>query len=154
MLDTLIVSGTWWTKKITAAMAGKIDRKVAKTTRWGTSSSGPPMSHRFTIAKAKIAIRTPKVHWLPRSRRKFPISRGPYLPAAWVTATRVSENITPVTPITDEAMVDRSVRAPSRSRSLTTRGRANSASRTQWSAVLIPHAAITAATTRQAGMNQ
>ena len=58
-------------------------------------------------------MKVPSVSWLPRSRMKFEIRRGPKLPLANETATIVIENTVPATPMIEPPTVTSTARAPS-----------------------------------------
>ena len=74
--------------------------------RWGTKSpcGSLVIEPRASTEYTKVATKTPRVTWLPRSRTKFRIMRGPNCCDARVSARIVIENTTPTTVITAAAM--------------------------------------------------
>jgi hypothetical protein len=59
---------------------------------------------RARTEKTKVPTKTPRVIWLPTSRMKFRIIRGPNCCEARVRARMVIENTTPITVIMAAAM--------------------------------------------------
>jgi|GEM_PF-3591998 len=58
-------------------------------------------------------MKVPRVSWLPRSRMKLAISRGPKFELAKETATIVIEKVVPATPTIEPAIAVNTALAPS-----------------------------------------
>ena len=75
--------------------------------KWGTKIPRVPLmavEPRASVEYTKVATNTPRVTWLPTSRTKFRIMRGPNCWEAKVTARIVTEKTTPTTVMTAAAI--------------------------------------------------